>query len=244
MAVPAPSPGRAAPRTRGEAGRRDGSPLSHPHLSHAHTCSHTAPLPVKASLLLRPTRPAGMRSPAPRPGMPFTPWLRLLLLHRCRKVTPDGREQMVPCHKCHPGIVAWAALARLSDLMVGKAVLPGFSCPNPSFPSTALPCLPALPLACPDPGKVVPSPFHNSDQSGGHCPPCSVEQRVPQCPERVRLGGGVPLAPGAGRDTGWPGCQAIPGRGRARRAGTGRSVWASRLARISSPHPRARRGPA
>lgn len=78
-------------------------------------------------------------APQPRhPGMPFTPWLCLLLLHRCRQVTPNGWEQMVPCHKCHPGSTAWAAPARQPDLMVGKSVLPGFSCLASSFPSLSV----------------------------------------------------------------------------------------------------------
>lgn len=123
---------------RGQRVRRDGSPVSHPHLSHAHTCSRVAALPSMPPCC---SGPLGRQECAPQPrhpGMPFTPWLHLLLLHRCRKVTPDGWEQMVPCHKCHPGSTAWAAPARWPDLMAGKSVLPGFSQLASSFPSLSV----------------------------------------------------------------------------------------------------------
>lgn len=136
MALTAPSLGRPAPQgRRGLSGRWDGSPVSHPHLSHAHTCSRARPL--SPSMPPCCCSPLGRQECAPwprHPGMPFKPWLHLLLLHHCLKVTPDGREQMVPCHKCHPGTAAWAALGRWPDLMVGKVVLPSFSRPNSSFP--------------------------------------------------------------------------------------------------------------
>lgn len=53
-----------------------------------------APLPINVSLLLQPTRPAGMLALAlpPRDALYA---LAPLLLHCCRKVTPDRREQVV-----------------------------------------------------------------------------------------------------------------------------------------------------
>lgn len=213
------SAGRRAGRRAGQRARTagtDGSPASHPHLSHARTCSRARP----RSRSMPPccSSPLGRQECAPRPrrpGMPFKPWLHLLLLHGCCKVTPEGREQMVPCHRCHPGTAAWATLAHRPDPMVGKAAPPSFSCPDSSFPQP--PCAaqrsPAslqFPRLARHRGEGGPQPRSRLRPEGGLLPAPFGGAAGPAVPGGGRAGQGCPLATQGRMGHGLPGLPRLP----------------------------------
>lgn len=102
--------GRAEHRCRGAEGtgrhrsQPPPAPGSLPRLSHAHACS-CSPTPINASLLLQPTRQAGMCSWPPPPDAlcGLAPAPALLLQSDTPPTGTDGAmPQMPPCHRC-PG---------------------------------------------------------------------------------------------------------------------------------------------
>jgi len=214
---------------RGARGRAAGPPVSHPHLSHAHPCS---PRPLSPSMPPCCSSPLGRQECAPRPcrpTMPFTSWLHRRLRHRRCKVTPNGREQMVPCHRCHPGTPAWACRPGLT---VGKAVLPTASHPDPRFaqpPGAAQPSSASLQLPWLARDLLPP----RLRPKGGSSPTLLVGSRSCRAGEGP-TGRRCPLA--ARRGTGHRLADRTQGR-LGSGAGTGCSTWASRLAQTSSPHP-------
>lgn len=102
----------------------------------------------------------------------------------------------------------------------------------PSTTHTELPCLPWLAQAW---EKVAPSSFHGSDQRMGHCPPCWMEQQVWQCLQTTWLCRGVPSEPKAGWAQASQAARRCPGEA-GQECWHDWPMWASRLARTSSPH--------
>ena len=224
----------AAPtRGEGQSGRPSGltpTPLSRSPVLPA------APLPVNASLLLQPTRPAGMRSPALPPHdalyvlAPSPPPASPLQSDTQRTGTNGAVPQMPPWHPCL-GLPAWP--------YGGKGGAAHRLPPRPTLRpasrrSAALLCLPAAPLACPGPapstaqtkGWVIAHPV-----GGEQVLPCrrgsDWAEVSPRCPARDGAPAGRSY-PGQAGQRSWHGLLDV-----------GEQVGTNLL----SP-PRARRGPA
>lgn len=103
-----PLPGQTCPTGPGRAERPAGQlfGLTPTPLSRSHVLLRAAPLPVNASLLLQPTRPAGMRSLAPPPRdalytlAPSPPPASLLQSDTRWMGTNGVVPQMPPWHRC------------------------------------------------------------------------------------------------------------------------------------------------